>query len=129
MSEGSDYQDHAMPNQPPGMTLRTRTNVKTTAKTGVFTRDSTFEVTYSPDIKEIRTLLLNTNKSLDHESVMAVAHQRFRDANSFLAREAFRATNLREDRELESQGLPRRWEDDGLTARPGSIARVSVEES
>lgn len=128
MSEGSDYQDHAMPNQPPGMTLRTRTNVKTTAKPGIFTRDSTFEATYTPDIKEIQHLLRNIKASWDHESVMAVVQQRFRDANSFLAREAFRATNLREDRELDGQGLPRRWEDDGLTPRTGSIARVYVSE-
>jgi hypothetical protein len=130
MPAESDYQSHAMPNQPPGMTLRTRTNVKTNSRS--VNRDSTFEVEYTPDLDKLTRFVRDTlmeervptiTVEMVNARMLQVIEQRIRDANNFLIRESFRATNIREDKELQAMGIPRRWEDDGLTPRPGSSAK------
>ena len=112
-SGGSEYAEHRMPNQPPGMTLRSRTNVKTNSRS--VNRDSTFEVEYTPDVREIRELLRNTGRPWTHDAVMEIAYQRLRDANSYMARESYRATNLRENLEYRQMNMPPKWDEDGVT--------------
>lgn len=97
----SEFSELRMPGQPHGMTLRTRTNVESNSRS--VNRDCTFEVTFNFDVTELAE---------------ATVQQYIRNANNFLARESFRAANLRENYEYQAKNMPPKWSEDGMTMLP-----------